>query len=315
MSKNKTVLGKGLGALIPGAETERTEPVDISTLIEERVVDVPYLEIGLISPNPFQPRKDFPETELEELTASIREHGIIQPVTVRKEAGGKYMLIAGERRLRAAERAGLRKIPAFVLDVDSDRKMLELSIIENVQRQDLNPIEEAESFKRLIDECGLRQDEVAERISKDRTTVSNFLRLLKLPVEIKDSLRKGELGMGHAKAIMVVPEPEHQIDLWRAAVKDNYSVRRLEELARRAATDIAVTRGVPARKKTGRPLKTSVPGASGVYTPVETELKQKFKTQVRIRTKTESSGEIAIEYYSTDELERLAELLLSIRGE
>jgi ParB family chromosome partitioning protein len=315
MSKNKMVLGKGLGALIPGAESRSAEPVDVSTLIEERVVDVPYIEISQISPNPFQPRKDFPEAELEELTASIREHGIIQPVTVRRGVDGRYTLVAGERRLRASERAGLRKIPVFILDVDSDRKMLELSIIENVQRQDLNPIEEAESFKRLIDECGLRQDEVAERISKDRTTVSNFLRLLKLPDEIKSSLRKGELGMGHAKAIMVVPEPEQQIDLWRAAVKDNYSVRRLEELARRAATEIAVTTGVPARKKTGRPLKSPVTAASGAYTPIETELKQKFKTQVRIRTKTESSGEIAIEFYSTDELERLAELLLSIRGE
>ncbi len=321
MSKNKNVLGKGLSALIPGMNSIEL-PVsdtarDISVLIDERTVEVPYLEIALISPNPFQPRKDFPEAELAELTASIKEHGIIQPVTVRKSVDGNYQLIAGERRLRAATNAGLKRIPAFILEIESDRKMLELAIIENVQRQDLNPIDEAESYKRLIDECGLKQEEVADRISKDRTTVSNFLRLLRLPEEIKTSLRKGELGMGHAKAIMVIPDPAHQITLWRAAVLENYSVRKLENVARRAATDIAVTTGTPLRKKTGRPMKITSENdaSSGAYTPMETQLKQQLGTQVRIRAKNGEHGEIAIEYYSHDDLERLSDLLLTIRGE
>lgn len=314
MSKTKMVLGKGLGALIPGASSHDQNQRDVSTLIEERVVDVPYIDIKLISPNPQQPRKDFPEQELAELTESIREHGIIQPVTVRK-VGSRYELITGERRLRASERAGLLKIPAFVLNVDTDRKMLELAIIENVQRQDLNPIDEAESYRRLIDECGLKQEEVAERIVKDRTTVSNFLRLLRLPAEIKESLRKGELGMGHAKAIMVISDAAHQITLWRQAVNENYSVRKLEELARRVALDHAATNGETARKRAGRPLKSNSDASSGAYTPIENELKQKLKTQVRIRTKENGHGEITIEYYSSDELERLADILLSIKAE
>lgn len=314
MSKTKMVLGKGLGALIPGASAQDAKPADVSTLIEERVIDVPYIDIGLISPNPQQPRKDFPEQELAELTESIREHGVIQPITVRK-SGNRYELITGERRLRASQRAGLIKIPAFVLDVDSDRKMLELAIIENVQRQDLNPIEEAESYRRLIDECGLKQEEVAERISKDRTTVSNFLRLLRLPSEIKESLRKGELGMGHAKAVMVIPDAAHQLALWRQAVQDSYSVRKLEELARRTALDMAATNGEASRKRTGRPLKASDDASTGVYTGIESQLKQKLKTQVRIRTKENGHGDIAIEFYSTDELERLTDILLSIRSE
>ena len=322
MSKNKNVLGKGLSALIPGMGMSVSVPSsddakDVSVLIEERVVEVPYLEIALISANPFQPRKDFPEAELAELTDSIKEHGIIQPVTVRKLLNGKYQLIAGERRIRAAEMAGLKRIPAFILEVESDRKMLELAIIENVQRQDLNPIEEAESYKRLIDECGLKQDDVAERISKDRTTVSNFLRLLRLPEEIKLSLRRGELGMGHAKAIMVVLDPARQLTLWRAAVAENYSVRKLEEFARRAATDIAVTTGTPLRKKTGRPMKNAseTEASSGAFTPIETQIKHTLGTQVRIRPKSGEQGEIAIEYYSHDDLERLSDLLLTIKGQ
>ncbi len=305
MSKARSVLGKGLGALIPGVET----PQEVSTLIEERVVDVPYIALKEIKPNPFQPRKEFPEAELEELTASIREHGIIQPVTVRKR-DGYYELIAGERRLRAAERAGLVKIPAFVLDVDDERKMLELAIIENVQRQDLNPIEEAESYKRLIDECGLRQDEVAERISRDRTTVSNFLRLLRLPDEIKDSLRRSELGMGHAKAILGIDDPAEQINLWRSAVAESLSVRRLEELARKIITNAAANGN--AKKKAGRPIRP-VADESSEASHILDQLKQTLQTQVRISTNESGRGTLIIEFYSDDDRERIIDLLLSIR--
>jgi ParB family chromosome partitioning protein len=169
----------------------------------------------------------------------------------------------------------------------------------------------------LIFECGLRQDEVAEKISKDRTTVSNFLRLLKLPDEIQESLRKGELGMGHAKAIMAIPDSVHQVAVWRSAIKEGSSVRKLEELARKAATENPVTNGNGARKKSGRPMKqaASSEGQAPEFVPMENSLKQKLGTQVRIRQKSGEQGEIAIEFYSGDDLERISEMLMNIRNE
>lgn len=313
MSKVKPALGRGLGALIPGALNDAGEEIrrELAQLSGVEPNEVSAIELSRIQPNPFQPRRNFPEAELAELAASIREHGVIQPVTVRKTPEG-YQLISGERRVRAARLAGLTQIPAYALTIDSDRKMLELAIVENVQRQDLNPIEEAESYRMLIDECGLKQDEVAERIAKDRTTVSNFLRILKLPEEIKDSLRHGELGMGHAKAIMSIPDMGLQITLWRAAVKEHYSVRKLEELARRTATNLHATNGSQDRKRPGRPMRT--PEQSS-YETLLAQIKQRLATQVRLKPKNKDEGEIAIEYYSQDDLERLCELLLSIHME
>lgn len=315
MSKSKFILGKGLGALIPGAEsnTDEVRAVDLGGKLQS----TSFVSLDLIAPNPFQPRKDFTSDSLAELVESIREHGIIQPVTLRELPEGKYELVSGERRVRASRIAGLSEIPAFVIDVPTDRKMLELAIIENVQREDLNPIEEAESYQRLIAECGLRQDEVAARIAKDRTTLSNFLRLLKLPAEIQDSIRQGELGMGHAKAIMAIPDIAHQVAVWRSAVKDSYSVRKLEELARKAAAEGAVTNGKASRKKSGRPMKPVESGDEQVteLIPLENSLKQKLGTQVRIRQKSGDHGEIAIEFYSSDDLERISEILMNIREE
>ncbi len=318
MSKTKFTLGRGLGALIPGAESsaaENLQEVSRSVDLGGGLQSTAFVSLDLIAANPFQPRKDFEPDSLAELVESIREHGIIQPVTLRSVAGDTYELVSGERRVRASRIVGLKEIPAFVIDVPSDRKMLELAIVENVQREDLNPIEEAESYQRLIAECGLRQDEVAERISKDRTTVSNFLRLLKLPAEIQASLRKGELGMGHAKAIMAIPDAAHQVVVWRSAVQEGSSVRKLEELARKAATESPVTNGSPARKKSGRPMKQAASDEeqSEELVPLENDLKQKLGTQVRIRQKADQRGEIAIEFYSQDDLERISEMLLNIR--
>jgi ParB family chromosome partitioning protein len=307
MSKNKFILGKGLGALIPGAESGTSEneldavqSADLGGALQATA----FVNLDLIAPNPFQPRKDFTVETLSELIESILEHGVIQPVTLRSVPEGRFELISGERRVRAARAAGLKEIPAFVIEVPTDRKMLELAIVENVQREDLNPMEEAESYHRLIRECGLRQDEVAGRISKDRTTVSNFLRLLKLPSEIQESLRKGELGMGHAKAVMAIPDTTYQVALWRSAVNDGYSVRKLEELARKAATAQPVTNGSDGRKKSGRPMKPaqSEDEQNAELEPLENTLKQKLGTQVRIRQKADEKGEIAIEFYSNDDL-------------
>jgi ParB family transcriptional regulator, chromosome partitioning protein len=331
MSKQqRSVLGKGLSALIPGAREDNeaaSEELRIRNLPQQerprieqapepqKIVGVSKIEIARIAPNPLQPRKEFSEDSLRELSNSIREHGVIQPVTVRARPNGSFELVSGERRMRASIEAGLTEIPAYVLDVDTDRKMLELAIIENVQRQQFNPIEEAEAYQRLIEECDLTQEEVAEKIAKDRSTITNFLRLLKLPNEIKESLRKGQLGMGHAKAVMSVPNADRQVMLWQEAIHGGYSVRKIEEAARAAAREYSTTE---TPSKGGRPQSKPVIAPAQDTThllPIENSIKQQLGTQVKIRFKTNESGEIAIEFYNHNDLERLTELLMSIQSE
>jgi ParB family chromosome partitioning protein len=339
MSKTRSVLGKGLGALIPGVSSvirgeEHEEGITLDELEmpgsgrgigdmgtrhvangtprHESLMNL--VEIAKIAPNPLQPRKEFPKESLEELTQSIREHGVIQAVTVRRAEAGKYELISGERRIRAAIEAGLTEIPAYVIEVESDRKMLELAIIENVQRLQFNPVEEAEAYQRLIEDCGLTQEEVAEKISKDRTTVANFIRLLRLPERIKDSLRAGELGLGHAKAVLAISDAIKQVALWEEAVKNHYSVRKLEELARKAqAKNEQGQKGkaqtnastLDARSETHSESLSSV-------TAIEDAFKRLLGTQVKVRLKADRTGEVAIQFYSYEDLERLQDLLASI---
>ena len=219
---SKLVLGKGLSALIPGAlaDTDRTGTIS----------DIP---IRKIHPNPFQPRQDFDHQALQELKDSIVEKGVIQPITVRSKEG-EYQLIAGERRLRACQSLGRETIPAYVLDVKSDEEMLEIALIENVQREKLNPIELAASLQRLIDECHLTQDDVAKKIGKDRSTITNFLRILKLPEPIKESIRKDQITMGHARALLGLKNKDEQIRVWKLILLKNISVRKVEELAKDA---------------------------------------------------------------------------------
>jgi ParB family chromosome partitioning protein len=321
MAKARSVLGKGLSALIPTGPDEFTdEQVDELSRYAEAPVRlngepsghapeavksvsamIAKIEIAKVAPNPLQPRKDFPTDALAELVQSIREHGIIQAITVRSVGDDRYELVSGERRVRAAIEAGLTEIPAYVLDVDSDRKMLEFAIIENVQRLQFNPIEEAEAYQKLIDACGLTQEDVAEKIAKDRSTVSNFLRLLRLPAEIQESLRKEELGLGHAKAIMGVADPARQIALWDEAVRNKYSVRKLEELVRASETP-----------RTPRPKKEAEPAVSSEARAMEDSLKRVLGTQVKLRVKPDHTGEIVIQFYNYDDLDRLHELLASI---
>ena len=333
MSKQqRSVLGKGLSALIPGAREDNeaaAEELRIQNITHgqrphteqpdrepQKIVGVSKIDIARIAPNPLQPRKEFSEDSLRELTQSIKEHGVIQPVTVRARSNGTFELVSGERRMRASIEAGLTEIPAYVLDVETDRKMLELAIIENVQRQQFNPIEEAEAYQRLIEECSLTQEEVAEKIAKDRSTITNFLRLLRLPDPIKESLRKGQLGMGHAKAVMSKPSADRQVMLWQEAVRGGYSVRRLEETARAAAREYSTPS--TAQSKGGRPqtkqVEFQVQQAAHLQ-PLENQMKQHLGTQVKIKFKTNESGEIAIEFYNHDDLERITELLLSIEHE
>jgi len=326
MSKTKSVLGKGLSALIPGAandrsfaEEEKLSGIELAEIPAElrsrpesrRGPHLDAIEIARVAPNPLQPRKEFPPETLAELTQSIREHGIIQPITVRKVANDRYELISGERRIRASIEAGLTHVPAYVIEVEGDRKMLELAIVENVQRVQLNPIEEAEAYQRLIEDCQLTQEQVAERVSKDRSTIANSIRLLKLPEPIKDSLRAGELSLGHAKVILSV-DPSQQQRLWNEAIQNHYSVRKLEEVAR-AQSGAAKPLKKPAKPGAATNVETNGYEPSSDVRAIESSFQQILGTQVKVRIKPDHSGEIAIQFFSQEELERLQELLATIR--
>ncbi len=273
----KTALGKGLGALIPEDQT-----------------GVKEIDLGRIEPNPEQPRKVFDKGALEELSASIKEKGVLQPVIVRQAEGGKYYLIAGERRWRAAKMAGLKKIPAIVKDASSS-EALELALIENIQRDDLNPLETAEAFQRLIDEYKYTQEELSKRVGKERATIANYLRLLKLPSELKGFVADGRLSMGHAKAILSLPTKNAQIEAARAVIKKGLSVRETERLCKERAFS----------KKSAKTVKRKDPNILSL----EERLKQSLGTKVEIKHKGKK-GKIEIEYYSLEELDRLLEILL-----
>ncbi|MEK6650890.1 MAG: ParB/RepB/Spo0J family partition protein [Bacteroidota bacterium] len=295
--QKKSVLGRGLSALIPkGPKIESTgeerSPVEFGKTAS--------IDVAKIKPNPFQPRVDFDEAALDELKRSIQEKGVIQPITVRRFGDG-YQIIAGERRLRAAQLARFKEIPAYVLDVPSDEEMLELALIENIQREHLNAMEVAAAYQRLLDECQLTQEEVAQKVGKDRTTVTNFLRLLKLPEKIQDGLRKNKISMGHARAIVNVPGEKLQLRLYERIVHEGLSVRKVEDLARGTGG------GKPAGARKARDAGTTPAGIQSV----EDQLRQTLGTKVMVRTKGAGRGDIIIEFYSLDEFDRLLELLSS----
>jgi len=278
-------LGKGLRALIPDIPEEETE---------ERKNSIQDIEVFKIKPNPFQPRENFDEVTLESLKNSIAEKGIIQPVTVRKVEDG-YELIAGERRLRAVTALNFDSVPAYVLDVDRDEEMLELSLIENIQREDLNPIDIAKAYNKLLVDCNMTQETVAKRVGKDRSTVANFLRLLKLPQRIQGSLKVGELNMGHARALITIENEELQNNLWERIVKDKLSVRDVERLVKQS------TRGKNKQKTREKEKSLYLLG-------IEEKLRDRYGTQVRIKM-GKKGGSIEIEFYSQEELERLLEIM------
>ncbi len=297
--KTKSVLGKGLSALIPRGPL-REEPVSPGALPIDEGLDnvIVAVEVSKVRPNPYQPRQNFDPESLDELKRSILEKGVIQPVTVRRVAGGNYELISGERRIRASQEAGLKTIPAYIIKVSSDEEMLELALVENLQREHLNPLEIAVSYQRLIDECRLTQEEVARKIGKDRTTVTNFLRLLKLPEKIKESLRQDEISMGHARALIALPDEKMQLRIHQRIVKLGLSVRNVESLVRGLGTK-------PAAKRPSPPAGRS----DGSFQNIETRLRQSFGTKVTIRKQQGGGGEIVIEYYNAGDLDRLLDLL------
>ncbi|MCE1165497.1 MAG: ParB/RepB/Spo0J family partition protein [Bacteroidetes bacterium] len=292
---NKGGLGKGLSALFENRNIDPNNPNgDAAKTLPGKL----FIDIKKIRTNPFQPREDFDETKLNELANSIKKKGVLQPITVKAaEDGNGFLLISGERRLRAARIAGLAEIPAFVYDTNDESKenLLELALIENVQRDDLNAMELSDSYRRLVDECSLTQEQIAEKVSKQRSTVANFLRLQKLPAEIKLSLRKNEITEGHARTILRIDDTEAQIAVWKRILEENLSVRKLEELTEKHA-----------KKK--KKKKSSSPAVSSEYEEIQNKLRRYFGTRVIIKPKTKQTGEIVIEYYSNDDLERIIEL-------
>lgn len=283
-------LGKGLEALIrPFEETQTVKPTGVTEIL-----------ISQIQANPNQPRKDgLDEGSLEELTASIKEKGIITPITVQEIDNG-LMLVAGERRWLASKMAGLKKIPAYIIKVANDAELMELSLIENIQRENLNAIEEAEAYAVLQNEFKLNQSAIAKAVGKKRVTISNSLRLLNLPAEIKNSLRNGEISAGHGRAVLAMKTPETQAKLWRRILEEKLSVRAAEDIVKGKTSS-------PSKLKRKRIRKSSA-----AVRALENELISLLGTKVRIYHKGKS-GRIEIEYYSEDDLERVLDLLRSIQ--
>jgi ParB family transcriptional regulator, chromosome partitioning protein len=297
VDQKKSVLGRGLSALIPKTPRMEVNVHDGSIGRDTGEMGIiANIDIAKIQPNPFQPRTDFDQDALAELARSIQEKGIIQPITVRRFEGA-YQLISGERRLRAAQAAHLRQIPAYIISVGTDEEMLELALIENIQREYLNPMEIANAYQRLIDECHINQEDIAKRVGKDRSTVTNFIRLLKLPGKIQEGLRKEKISMGHARALISLPNERAQMRLFEKIVDGGLSVRKVEDIVRAAQQP---------KKKSG-PHKGSTDASSSIQS-LETQLRQALGTKVKVRTKGQGRGEIIVEYYSLDDFDRLMDL-------
>jgi ParB family chromosome partitioning protein len=297
VDQKKSVLGRGLNALIPKNSRIEVNVRDGSVGRDTGEMGIiASVDIAKIQPNPFQPRTDFDQESLAELTRSIQEKGIIQPITVRRFNGG-YQLISGERRLRAVQAAHLRHIPAYIIAVATDEEMLELALIENIQREYLNPMEIANAYQRLIEECHINQEDIAKRVGKDRSTVTNFIRLLKLPGKIQEGLRKEKISMGHARALITLPNERMQIRLFEKIVDNGLSVRKVEDIVRAAQQP---------KKKSGT-HKESTGTPAGIQN-LEAQLRQALGTKVKVRTKGQGRGEIIVEYYSLDDFDRLMDL-------
>jgi ParB family transcriptional regulator, chromosome partitioning protein len=292
----KNVLGRGLGALIDGADIENAKAT-VDAINEIAVKD--------IEANPWQPRTEFDEESIAELAESIREIGIIQPITVRALDNGKYQLITGERRFRAAKKIGLKKIPAYVR-LANDQNMIEMALVENIQREDLNAIDVAISYQRLIEECNLTQENLSERVGKNRSTVSNYLRLLKLPAEIQLSLRNGEISMGHARAIITLDDAEDQKYVFEETKKSELSVRKVEELVRKLQDG---SKEEEKKKTDTEGEKKNDADGGKEYVDLKNHLARHFGTKVDFKRNTKGSGKIVISFSSDAELEKIVATL------
>jgi len=299
--QKKTGLGRGLSALLNDSEPAPAAPSAAKPQVAAKEDNtspgnISFIKVNQVEVNPFQPRTEFDPVALNELAESIQLQGLIQPITVRKVADGSYQLISGERRLRASKIAGIEEIPAYIRTAN-DQQMLEMALIENIQRENLNSIEVALSFQRMIDECNLKQEELGDRVSKNRSTVTNYLRLLKLPPAIQASIRDNQISMGHAKAILGLDDVDKQLFIHDEIIKHGLSVRKAEELVRDIQQE---------KKKKGPAQKQLF---APEYQKIEDDLASKFATRVKLKVQGKGKGAIEIPFISEDDLSRILELL------
>jgi len=295
MSGKKKALGRGLSALLEGSDLEQA-PREVQ--VNQLVGSVAMIRIDDIEANPFQPRTDFDRAELADLAMSIQHQGIIQPVTLRKLSNDRFQLIAGERRLKAARVAGLTEIPAYIR-VANDEQMLEMALVENIQREDLNPIEVGISFQRLMEECQIRQEDLSQRVGKDRSTISNYVRLLRLPAEIQIAIREKKITMGHARALITLENSSLQIRIFKQILSKNLSVREVESMARANGDRTLLS----SRRSPGEsdPKLMKLEGA----------LNARLKTKVKLQMNKKGAGTITIPFTSEEDLNKIIELLES----
>jgi ParB family chromosome partitioning protein len=282
----KNVLGRGLSALIEAAETD--------TISKRSALGGAEVSIDAIDANPFQPRTIFDQEGLEELASSIREVGVIQPITIRDMGNGRYQLITGERRLKASRIAGLTQIPAYIRTTN-DQGMLEMALVENIQREDLNAVDIAISYQRLIEECNLTQENLSLKVGKKRATVSNYLRLLKLPAEIQVGVRDNKISMGHARSLITMEDQKLQLKLFHKIIREDLSVRKTEELTRKTDNDSS-------QKATGQASQKEL---NLPYEELNNQLSDFFGSKVTFQHNQNGSGKIVIPFRSDDELERI----------
>ena len=295
--KDKEAMGKGIRSLLQSIDADlKTPSGDLKNTVVEAATGILRIPLDLIETNPRQPRHDFDETALAELATSIRFHDIIQPVTLSRLSGGRYRLISGERRLRAARIAGLNDIPAYIRQAN-DLQLLELALLENLQREDLNAMEISLSYRRMMDELNYTQEQVAERMGKERSTVANYIRLLKLPPDIQVSVRNNQLTMGHARALVNVDTVDQQLHLFAEIRRKGLSVRQTEELVRKWY-------------KGQKPVKNFVkPSLPESFRKIEDNLASHFSTRVKLTQHKKGHGSISIDYYSLQELNKLLDQL------
>jgi ParB family chromosome partitioning protein len=297
MAEKKRALGKGLSALLKNPDTDITsaESIENSTKIVGSISELPLDQIEV---NPFQPRTDFDEDALQELAVSIKELGVIQPITVRKLGYDKFQLISGERRFRATQIAGLNSIPVYIR-IANDQEMLEMALVENIQREQLNPVEVALSYQRLIDECKLTQEKMSERVGKKRSTITNYLRLLKLPAEILSALKKENISMGHARALINVNNPETQLNIFRDAVSNKFTVREIEQIVK----DFGNTNYT----KTSRNRTKSIPTFE--HQKISNDLSHSLGKEVKLKVLKSGKGKVEIKFNSAEELDEIIKKL------
>lgn len=298
-STKKEALGKGISALLDNIKddwsSKEAKGILNDSIKTQSNIDIPLADIEI---NPFQPRADFDEQALKELSESVKVHGVIQPITVRQLSNNKFQLIAGERRLRASKMAGFKTIPAYVRKAD-DQEMLEIALIENIQREELNAVEIAINYKRLMEECNLNQEQLGNRLGKNRTTITNYLRLLKLPPDILSAIKNKKLTMGHARAIINIEDPVAQLDIFRETIQKELSVRQVEELAKHYKVK-------KPSQNTEKAEKAVMPLA---YRKIQDELSTLLATKVQIKLNKNDSGDITITFYSDDDLNRILDII------